>query len=138
MPIIWLIVAAFFLVTELCTTALVSIWFVPSALITALVAVWVDSIVAQIVLFVALSIVCLILFQKLYKNRLKPGSDDVDSNNRLIGKTAKAASEITDIDGKVSVGGVYWHAVSDDGDIEPEEIVEIKSVNGTTLVVSKK
>ena len=138
MPVIWLIVAAFFLVLELSTTALVSIWFVPSALVTALAAVWIDSVIVQIIIFVALSAVCLVLFQKFYRNRLKPKSDDVDSNNRLIGKTAKAASEITQIDGKVSVGGVYWHAVTEDGNIEPDEIVEIKSVNGTTLVVTKK
>ncbi len=138
MSVIWLVVAAFFLVLELSTTALVSIWFVPSALITALLAVFVDSLVAQIATFAVLSVVSLFVFHKFYKNRLKPKSDDLDSNNRLIGKTAKAASQISDIDGKVSVGGVYWHAVSEEGDIEPEEIVEIKSVNGTTLVVSKK
>ncbi len=138
MSVIWLIVAAFFLVLELSTTALVSIWFVPSALITAAAAFFIDSIGAQIFIFIALSAVCLFVFHKFYKNRLKPESDDLDSNSRMIGKTGKAAAQISDIDGKVSIGGVYWHAVSEDGDIEPDEMVEIKSVNGTTLVVAKK
>ena len=33
---IWIAVGVFFLIVELCTTALVSIWFVPAAIITCL------------------------------------------------------------------------------------------------------
>lgn len=138
MPLFWLILAVVFLIVELMTTALVSVWFIPGALVTALVALVWDNIPAQIVLFVLLSAVSLVLFRKLYFRKFKKTEDTVDADNRLIGRTAIAAEPISPENGKVLVGDVYWRAVSDKDDIESGAFVEIKSVEGTTLVVSKK
>lgn len=136
--IMWLAVGVVFLIVELLTTALVSIWFVPSAIITCLLSFVVDNLLIQIAIFVALSAVFMVVCRKIYNKHIKKPVDDVDQNEKLIGKTAKVAEDTNGISGRILVGDVYWKAVSENGDIIPKgETVKVKSVNGTTLVINK-
>lgn len=136
--IMWLAVGVVFLIVELLTTALVSIWFVPSAIITCLLSFVVDNLLIQIAIFVALSAVFMVVCRKIYNKHIKKPVDDVDQNEKLIGKTAKVAEDTNGISGRILVGDVYWKAVSENGDIIPKgETVKIKSVNGTSLVINK-
>ena len=134
----WLAVGVVFLIVELLTTALVSIWFVPSAIITCLLSFVVDSLLLQTAIFVVLSAVFMVVCRKIYNKHIKKPVDDVDQNEKLIGKTAKVAEDTNGISGRILVGDVYWKAVSENGDIIPKgETVKVKSVNGTTLVINK-
>ncbi len=136
--IMWLAVGVVFLIVELLTTALVSIWFVPSAIITCLLSFVVDSLLLQTAIFVVLSAVFMVVCRKIYNKHIKKPVDDVDQNEKLIGKTAKVAEDTNGISGRILVGDVYWKAVSENGDIIPKgETVKVKSVNGTTLVINK-
>ena len=136
--IMWLAVGVFFLIVELLTTALVSIWFVPSAIITCLLSFVVDSLLIQVAIFVVLSAVFMVVCRKIYNKHIKKPVDDVDQNENLLGKTATVTENTNAITGRILVGDVYWKAVSENGDIIPKgETVKIKSVNGTTLVINK-
>lgn len=138
MWIMWLAVGVVFLIVELLTTALVSIWFVPSAIITCLLSFVVDNLLIQIAIFIVLSAVFMVVCRKIYNKHIKKPVDDVDQNEKLIGKTAKVAEDTNGISGRILVGDVYWKAVSENGDIIPKgETVKVKSVNGTTLVINK-
>ena len=138
MWIMWLAVGVVFLIVELLTTALVSIWFVPSAIITCLLSFVVDNLLIQIAIFIVLSAVFMVVCRKIYNKHIKKPVDDVDQNEKLIGKTAKVAEDTNGISGRILVGDVYWKAVSENGDIIPKgETVKIKSVNGTSLVINK-
>lgn len=132
--LIWLLAGVVFLLLELATTALVSIWFVPSAVIVSVCSLFVHNAYLQILLFLVLSGVFLLLSRRIYRlhrARLE------DTNSRLVGKTAVAVQNITETGGKVLVGDVYWRAVSEEPIAEQEEVC-IQQVNGTTLVVAKK
>jgi membrane protein implicated in regulation of membrane protease activity len=136
--IMWLAVGVFFLIIELLTTALVSIWFVPSAIITCLLSFVVDSLLIQVAIFVVLSAVFMVICRKIYNKHIKKPVDEVDQNEKLLGKTATVTEDTNGITGRILVGDVYWKAVSENGDIIPKgETVTIKSVNGTTLVINK-
>ncbi len=135
MWLLWLIAAAAFLGLEAITAGLVCIWFVPGAVLTAILSVWVDSIAVQIIVFILLSAVCLFLCRKYFNKSSKEKLDD--TANKLIGKTATAQNDISDIEGKVLVGDVYWRAVSD-SDIKSGDMVVITAVNGNVLTVDKK
>ncbi len=136
--IMWLAVGVFFLIVELLTTALVSIWFVPSAIITCLLSFVVDSLLIQVAIFVVLSAIFMVVCRKIYNKHIKKPVDDVDQNENLLGKTATVTENTNAITGRILVGDVYWKAVSENGDIIPKgETVKIKSVNGTTLVINK-
>lgn len=136
--IAWLVVAVFFLVVELLTTTLVSIWFVPAAIITCLLTFVIDSLVWQIAIFVVLSAVFMVVARRIYKKHIKKPVDDVDQNEKLLGRTAIVTEETNAISGRILVGDVYWRAVSGDGaEIPKGETVVIKGVKGTTLVINK-
>ena len=137
--IMWLAVGVLFLIVELLTTALVSIWFVPSAILTCLFSLAVDSIPAQIVVFVVLSAISMVISRKIYKKYIKKDKDEVSADSKLIGKTAKTTEDTDGNSGKVLVGDIYWKAVSETGEkIGKQETVIIKGVNGTTLVINKQ
>lgn len=136
--IMWLAVGILFLIVELLTTALVSIWFVPSAIITCLLSFVVDNLLIQIAIFVVLSAVFMVVCRKIYNKHIKKPVDDVDQNENLLGKTATVTEDTNGISGRILVGDVYWRAVSENGDtIQKGETVKIKGVNGTTLVINK-
>lgn len=136
--IMWLAVGVLFLIVELLTTALVSIWFVPSAIITCLLSFIVDSLLIQIAIFVVLSAVFMVVCRKIYNKHIKKPVDDVDQNEKLLGKSATVTEDTNGITGRILVGDVYWRAVSENGDIiQKGETVKIKGVNGTTLVINK-
>ena len=136
--IAWLAVGVLFLIVELLTTALVSIWFVPSAIITCLLSFIVDSLLIQIAIFIVLSAIFMVVCRKIYNKHIKKPVDDVDQNEKLLGKSATVTEDTNGITGRILVGDVYWRAVSENGDIiQKGETVKIKGVNGTTLVINK-
>ena len=136
--IIWLAVGIFFLIVELITSSLVSIWFVPSAIITCLLSFIIDSFWIQVAIFVVLSAVFMVVCRKIYDKHIKKPVDDIDQNEKLLGKTATVTEDTNSITGRILVGDVYWKAVSESGETLPKgETVIIKSVNGTTLTINK-
>ncbi len=135
MWITWLIAAAGFLVLEALTAGLVCIWFVPGAVITSILSVWVDSIAVQIVVFILLS-AAFMFFCRKYFNKSRAEKLD-DTANKLIGKTATVQTSSQNGEAKVLVGDVYWRAVTD-CDITEGESVIITAVNGNVLTVDKK
>lgn len=136
--LIWTIVGVFFLVIELSTTALVAIWFVAAAVITAVLSTFIDSAVLQIGIFLILSGLFMVVFRNVYKKHFKKRDETIKHENQLIGKSA-VTTEATDKNGgKVLSGDVYWRAVSEDGtEIAKDETVIITGVDKTTLIIKK-
>lgn len=136
--LVWIGVGVIFLIVEMLTTALVSIWFVPAAIITCLISLFIDSIIWQIAIFVILSALFMVICRKIYNKHIKKPVDEVDQNEKLLGKTATVAEDTNAVTGRILVGDIYWRAVSENGETLPKgETVIIKGVNGTTLVINK-
>ena len=135
---IWIAVGVFFLIVELCTTALVSIWFVPAAIITCLLSFVIKSAIWQVAIFVLLSAIFMVVFRKIYKKYIKKPVDDVDQNEKLLGKIVTIIDETNAINGRVKLGDIYWKAITENGEtLSQNEKAVIKGVQGTTLVVTK-
>ena len=135
---LWVAVAVVALVIELSTAALVSIWFVPAAIITCLISLVVESFFIQIIVFVILSIIAMIISRKVYKKYIKKDKDEVSVDSKLIGKYGKTTEETDALNGKVLVGDIYWKAKTQNGEkIAKDESVKIVSVEGTTLIITK-
>lgn len=133
---LWVAVGVVALIIELSTAALVSIWFVPAALLTCLFSLAVDNIPAQIVVFVVLSAISMVISRKIYKKYIKKDKDEISAESKLIGKIAKTTEETDAHSGKVLVGDIYWKAISETGEkIEKNETVIVTGVEGTTLII---
>lgn len=139
MWLVWTAVGILALVIELLTASLVSIWFVPAAVIVCLLSLAVDSIPIQVTVFVVLSAVFMVVFRKVYRKYIKKETDEVNADVQLIGKSAKTTEDTDSHGGRVLVGDVYWQAVSENGEKIPKgEIVTVIGVNNTTLVIKQE
>lgn len=133
----WLILAIVFLIIEVTTTALVSIWFTAGALFSSLVATVVDNFFVQFLAFIVFSGILLVLSKSFYDKKIKK----VQKNEILEKFLEKRATVVEDIPssyetGKILVNGVTWKAISLTGEkIKKGSIVVIKQIDGLTLGV---
>ncbi len=139
--IAWGIGFVLFVVFELLTTSLTTIWFAGGSLF-ALASVYLGfSPLQQIGVFLFSSIVLLVLtkpFIKKYADKLGGGvKTNVDA---LVGSKAVVTNKISEFNpGLVKVAGSTWTAVGqrDDAIFRVGDEVEVVAVSGVKLVVKK-
>lgn len=138
--IFWLVLFVVLLVVEIATMGLTTIWFAGGALIAFIAAYIHLGIGLQIVLFLAVSILLLVLTRPIavkYFNQEREKTN-VDS---LIGQSAIVKEEINTIKatGRVEVNGMEWSAKTEHTEIiEVNTIVSIKGIQGVKLIVEKE
>ncbi len=135
----WIAVLIVGIVVEVITVQFVSIWFAAASLVPLILAGMGAPRWAQFAVFAAVTAILLILTRPIVQ-KLRGGF--VRTNADLnIGKTA-VVTEAVDNDsskGRAKIGGVSWKAVSADGtDIPEGEIVVVKDIDGTKLIVAKR
>ena len=127
---IWLGLLVLFIVFELITTSLTTIWFAGGALVAFVMALVELPVWAQIVAFFVVSIVLLIFTRPFLTKFLKVGGEKTNVDS-LIGQTARVIVDINNND---------WTArAENDNDIIPKDtLVEIVGVSGVKLIVRRK
>lgn len=141
MLFVWLLLLIVFIVVELVTMGLTTIWFAAGALVAALAAVVHAPLVVQVGLFLIVSIILLLFTRPLAvrffnKERIKT---NVES---LVGRQAIVISEIDNLEGigQVTVGGQEWAARSLDENIKIPvgTVVFVRAISGVKLLVEPK
>lgn len=139
--LLWLLLIIAFVVGELVSVGLTSIWFAAGSLVALLLAFVGAPLWAQIILFLIVSLVCLFAtrpFANKFINR------NVQSTNAesLIGQEIRITERVSNIDqtGVAVVNGQEWTVRSaDDNEVFAQgELVQIKSISGVKLIVEKK
>ena len=137
--IIWLVLLVAFLVVEGLTAQLTTIWFAAGALLAA-VACWLGvGTVAQLLLFIGLSVVLLVFTRPL---AMKYAKKDIETNvNSLPGTTAVVTRKVDNLaqTGQVRLNDVDWLARSTEDDVTIPEgaVVEIVEVQGVKLIIKE-
>ena len=134
----WLGAAAIFVVIEIITMGLTTIWFAGGALVSAVMAALSLPLWSQIIAFALVSVILLVLTRpwalKYLNNRTV--KTNVDS---LIGQTGLVTEDIDNLNakGQVKVKGQIWTArsVSDDVQLHKGEKVVIESISGVKVIV---
>jgi len=138
---IWLTVMILALVCEGCTTALVSIWFVPPAIISMILAVLEVDVWVQVVVFFVVSIASIVLFHSFFKKKLANSKKKATNTDILMGEKAVVVEDIDNLTsvGCVKINGQLWSARAEtEGEkISVGEVVEIVAVKGVKLVCRK-
>lgn len=133
--LLWFIIGVVFLIIEILTFGLISIWFALGAFLTMIF--YKLSLEVQFYIFVGASLLFLILIRKLTLNHFKGNSHEL---NRIEGKIVKI--EKIDIRGNTNIYTIYldgkiWEGISKyNFNIGDEAIVE--KIMGNKLVLSKK
>lgn len=136
----WALTLVAFVIAEIVTVQLVSIWFAAGALVTMICTYFFElTLLEQLGIFIVASAIFLVLSFPLMKKRRQ--RSHVGTNSELdIGKHASVIEEIS-IDkgtGRVALNGVNWSAVPEnENDIIPVgSIVIVKKVLGAKLMVA--
>ena len=130
MSIVWLALIVIFLIVEIATVGLTSIWLAGGALAALVVELLGLGIVWQIAAFL------IVTFILLYFTR--PWAQNYES---LIGQKIKMTERVDNLSqtGKAVVNGQEWTVRAEaDGDIlEPGDFGEVLRVEGVKLIVKK-
>ena len=137
--IMWIALTIVFAVIEALTLQVVTIWFAVGSLGAIIANVVHASPLIQLIVFVALSILTLVIarpyLKKFTKTKTQPTNADV-----CIGKRAVVTEEINNTlaTGQVKIRGIVWTARSaDDGIVIPEgTVVTVKAIEGVKLIVT--
>lgn len=135
---IWILLLAIFVILELISMGLTTIWFAGGVMIAMIANLLGAGIWWQILLFLSVSLVLLFFTRPIAtkyfnQNRVKTNLDS------LIGKQAVVTTSIRNLqeEGRVMVDGKEWTARSADASraIEKDQIVRILSIQGVKLIV---
>ena len=140
MTIFWAAAIVVFVVLELSTVGLTSIWFALGALCALISTLLGAPVWLQIVWFVIISIAALVLTRPLVKKYIN-GKTYATNADRIIGSRAVVKERIDTISGTGAVlaDGKMWSARSTDGSvIEPDTVVTVTEIQGVKLVVELK
>lgn len=134
----WLLMAAIFIVIELVTLGLTTIWFAGGAFIAAIAGALGANLVIQVILFLVVSIVLLVLTRPLAVKHLDSNIEKTNTE-ALIGQTAVVIQEINNIEGvgQAKVNGMDWtaRAKKEDEIIPVGTNVTIVEISGVKLIV---
>ena len=135
---VWLAVLVFSIVAEAASSALIAIWFAPSALVCIALAYFGVPLGAQITVFILLSAVLMLLFYKKLKDNIANKTEKTNLD-ALIGATGVVEEDISPLAvGRVKVGGISWSAYCREGQrtVKRGEYVRIDEINGVKLLCS--
>ena len=137
LTIVWAILLVVFVILEVSTLALVSIWFAVGSLAGLVMSLLGFSIQAQVLVSIIVSVLMLILTIPYAKKiRKKRTITNVES---LIGKRVLLNESIEfSKPGLVTVNDIKWTAVSSEDILETNIPVIVKAVDGNKLIVEKE
>lgn len=143
MSLLWLSVVLLSLVIEGATSEMVAIWFLPGAFISMILAIFKVNITVQVVVFVALSVILLVLAKTVLKSKLVAKHPIIPTNSdALIGQTAIVTTRIDNMYevGEVKIEGKYWPArmADEGGSCEVGEFVTVIEIRGIKLICKSK
>ncbi len=137
MYIFWIVLALAFLVIELGTVTLVSLWFVGGALAAMGAALLGWDLWLQVLIFAGVSLILLLLIRPFFKKYVDPHK--VKTNvDALIGKQAIVIEPINNLAavGAIRLDGVIWSARSAENTLIPAgTVVIIQAIEGVKAIV---
>lgn len=138
--IVWIVLAIVFAVIEAMTAQIVTIWFAVGTIGAIVANVLNASEFVQLVVFVAVSILTLIIarpyMKRFTKTNVQPTNADM-----CIGEKAIVTEEINNIlsTGQAKIRGNVWTARSVDSSIiEKDSYVIVTAIEGVKLIVKRE
>ncbi len=138
-PIYWIIVLAILIFIEILTLKVTTIWFAGGALTAFIVSLYLDNLLLEIILFLAVSISLLYFTRPMVIEHFHPGTHK-SLQGGVVGREALVTCDVDNMNtlGQVEVDGKEWQALSLEGIVlEKGTKVIIQGISGTKLIVRK-
>ncbi|MDD2189546.1 MAG: NfeD family protein [Eubacteriales bacterium] len=139
-PLVWIVIAVIFAIIEGFTMGLTTIWFTVGGVAACIIALIGGSLLIQVTVFLAVSIILLYFTRPLAEKRLRIGHEK-NSIDQMINTTGIVVETIEPYHtGQVKLNGMIWTAVSkDDNEILLKgDIVKIVKIQGVKLIVERE
>ena len=140
MVFVWLVAVIVFLVVEISTVTLTSIWFAAGALTAMLVAMFNGNMYVQIIAFIIVAM-GLLYATKPWSRKFIDTKKESTNADRAIGKHVRVIERISNLDqtGRVMYNGIDWTARTEDDNIviEQGELVQVLRIAGVKLIVER-
>lgn len=139
--IMWLVLMAGFLIIEIVTLGLTTIWFAVGALVAFLAALAGLHLGIQIGAFVVVSVVLLFFTRPIAVKYLNSRTTKTNAE-ALVGRSARVTIGINNLksEGQVVINGLEWTArsSSDTVTFKPDDYVKIVGIEGVKLIVEEQ
>ena len=136
----WLIIAILFIVVELSTVTLTSIWFAAGGVGALLVAMCGGGPVLQVIVFVVIAVILLFATRPWAKKFVNNKHTSTNAD-RVIGAEVRVMERVSNLDqtGMAVVNGQEWTVRTEDDKtiIEQGELVRIIRISGVKLIVER-
>ena len=137
---VWLIAIIFFLITEMATVTLTSIWFAAGALAAMLVAMFDGHLVVQIIAFLIVAFGLLYATKPWSKKFIDTKKENTNAD-RIIGEKVRVIERVSNIDqtGRAMYNGLDWTTRTEDDNIviEQGELARVLRIAGVKLIVER-
>lgn len=135
LSLLWLLAAIALVVVEGLTFNLVTIWFAIGSAAALIVSLFTSSFQVQFLVFVAVSLVCLLAFRPLAARLKSP--PEATNGDRNVGRTATVLTPLSpDATGRVRLDGVDWNARTVGGaTLQPGQTCRVVDIQSTLLFV---
>ena len=138
-PIVWLVAVFVFLVLELISMGLTTIWFAGGAVVAFVASLFGVPTPVQILLFIVTSVVMLIFTRPVVEKKLN-NSRTKTNVEEIIGKEGKVTEAVDNFNqkGVVVINGLEWSARNGETDdiIPVGAKVIVKEVQGVKVMVT--
>lgn len=137
--VFWIIAVIVLAIIEAASLGLTAIWFAFGSLAAALVAYFGAGKLMQVIVFTAVSGICVLYTRPVVQKKLKVKNTPTNLD-RVIGQTAVVTEEIDNElgQGQVKIGGLDWTARSESGEkIEKDSRVKVVAIQGVKAIVKK-
>ena len=135
---VWLALMIIFIVIEIVTVQIVTIWFAIGSLAALLTSLVTENIAVQISVMLAVSVITLIVTRPFVKKMMKNNVQHTNAD-ATIGQEGVVNDEINNLlgNGTVKIGGALWTARSlDDSLIIPAgTTVTVDEIRGVKVIV---
>lgn len=138
--IYWLVLFIIFVLIEIITLGLTTIWFAGGSLIALIASLFGADLVVQVILFLVVSLL-LLIFTRPYAKKFINNNTTKTNVEEISGKTAKVIEVIDNFNatGLVMLNGLEWTARAKDNSVIPKgSIVIVEEVEGVKLIVRAK
>lgn len=138
--VLWLIFLAVCIIVEIVNgVSLATIWFIPGAIVAAILAALNVPAIIQIIVFLILSVISLFITRKFVKTRHNTKHLEKTNADLLIGKTTRLLEDCSpNKNSSVKFGDIVWTAKSIDGEtLLANTLVTVVRIEGNTLIIKK-
>ena len=136
----WIGIIVLAIIVEFFTEQLVSIWFVPGAVVATVIDFFVSNLAIEVAAFVLISALGIILTKIVFSNKNK--KQDTKTNiDAIIGSKCIVTEKIDNFAGcgQAKVKGQIWSArgLGDDDVFEKGEVLRIVAIEGVKIICKK-